>query len=208
MRQLSALLLGFIITAATTLLPGLVNMNVAKISLTEGKSRALSFAAGASLIVYCQAYIGTLFARFIDKRTDISNTIQEVGIFIFLLFSIYFFWSASRKKKTNTQVKISSKKSVFVNGMLLSAANLFPIPFYVILSITLFSYGYFSFERSFLLLYALGSALGGMFIFYLYTIYIKQLEHRTDFILKHINTLLGCITLVVAVIGLIKRISQ
>ncbi len=207
MSYLSSLFFGLAITFMTTLLPGLINMTVAKISLREDKSRALMLGSGASVVVFFQALIATFFARFIDQRTDINHLIQEVGIGIFILLSFYFFFFAQKKKIQNEEVIISSKRSHFFMGMFLSLINVFPIPFYVILSITLGSYDYFQFEKPFIILFSLGASLGALSVFYLYANFIRRIESRTEFFMKNVNYLLGSVTLFIAVLGIIKLIN-
>jgi hypothetical protein len=82
-----------------------------------------------------------LFARVINVRPDIIILLREVG-FAFGALTVYFLWIAKvpKLKKQNQEVK--SKKTFFL-GMLLSALNFFPIPYYVFVSITLSSYDIF-----------------------------------------------------------------
>ena len=77
-------------------------MTAAKISLQEGKNEAISFALGASVIIFFHTFIAVLFARFISNHQEIVSTLQEIGIFIFSLLSIYFFWIAKKPKKIKT----------------------------------------------------------------------------------------------------------
>lgn len=183
-------------------------MTVAKICLKEGRSKAFMLGLGASIIVFIQALIATIFAKLIDKRADINHLIQEIGIGIFILLSVYFFIFAKKKKMRDNEVIINSKRSYFFMGMLLSLINMFPIPFYVILSITLGSYGYFQFDKPFLILFSFGSALGAMTIFYFYTVFIKKIESKADFFIKNVNYLLGSVTLFIALIGIIKLVNE
>lgn len=183
-------------------------MTVAKISLKEGKSRAFALGSGAGLIVFFQALVATIFARFIDKRTDINYLIQEIGIGIFLLLSIYFFFFSKKKKIKKEEVIISSKRSHFLMGMFLSLINVFPIPFYVILSITLGSYGYFQFDKPFLVLFSLGASLGAMSVFYIYANFIRKIESKAEFFMKNVNYLIGSVTLLIAVLGIVKLINE
>ncbi len=208
MNYLFPFFLGLIITFSTTLLPGLVNMTVAKVSLKEGKPHAFALGSGASFIVFFQALVATIFSRFINRRTDINHLIQEVGIGVFLLLSVYFFFFSKKKKIQKDEVIISSKQSHFLMGILLSLINVFPIPFYVILSITLASYGYFSFDKLFLILFSIGASLGAMVVFYLYANFIRKIESKTDFFLKNVNNLLGSVTLFIAILGIIKLIND
>lgn len=208
MDYLFPFFLGLAITFTTTLLPGLVNMTVAKVSLKQGKSRACALGSGASFVVFFQALVATIFSRFIDKRTDINHLIQEIGIGIFLLLSIYFFFFSKKKKIQEEEVIINSKRSHFLMGMFLSLINVFPIPFYVILSITLGSYDYFQFDKPFLILFSAGASLGAMSVFYIYANFIGKIESKTDFFMKNVNNLLGGVTLFIAILGVIKLVNE
>ena len=83
MAFLLPLFFGFSIAFLAVILPGLINMTAAKISLEEGKTQALSFAVGASIVVFFQTYLAVLFARFISIHTEIISMMQEIGILIF-----------------------------------------------------------------------------------------------------------------------------
>ena len=96
MTNFLPLVLGFCIAFLAVILPGLINMTAAKISLQEGKNEAISFAVGASVVVFVQTFIAVLFARFISQHQEIVATLQEIGIFIFAGLSVYFFWIAKR----------------------------------------------------------------------------------------------------------------
>lgn len=208
MQYIFPFFLGLVITFITTLLPGLINMTVAKISLKQGKSRAFALGSGASVVVFFQALVATIFSRFIDKRTDINHLIQEVGIAIFLLLSIYFFFFSKKKRIKKEEVIINSKRSHFLMGMFLSLINVFPIPFYVVLSVTLGAYGYFQFDKLFLALFSVGASFGAMIVFYFYANFIKKIESKAEFFMKNVNYLIGSITLFIAVLGIIKLINE
>lgn len=208
MDYLFPFFLGLTITFTTTLLPGLINMTVAKVSLKEGQSRAFALGSGASFIVFFQALVATIFSKFIDKRTDINHLIQEIGIGIFLVLSIYFFFFSKKKKIQEEEVVINSKRSHFLMGIFLSLINVFPIPFYVILSITLGSYDYFRFDKPFLILFSVGASLGAMSVFYIYANFIRKIESKAEFFMKNVNILLGSVTLFIAALGIIKLINE
>lgn len=208
MNYLSAILTGFCVTFLTTLLPGLINMNVAKICLRDGKSRALAFASGAAVIVFFQAWIAVIFARFIDRRTDVSYLIQEIAIVIFLIISVYFFFFSKKNQIPHENLVVSRKSSRFFQGMFLSVLNVFPVPFYVVFSITMASYDYFSFEKYYVLWFSIGASSGAMMVFYFYTLFVKKIEHKTVFFMKNVNYLLGCVTLLIAILGIVKLLKD
>jgi len=204
------LLLGIVISAAGIMLPGLINMTAAKIAIKEGRRRAVVFALGATTVVFFQTYIAVSFAKFINSRPDIIYILEETGLVIFSLLTIFFLFIA-KKKKPKADKDIIKQKSFTGNyflGALLSALNFFPIPYYVFVSISLSANGYFSFTPLFVFLFVIGVVIGSFGVFYLYIVFFKKIEHKTDFFMRNINYLLGSVTGLVSVITLIKIIRN
>ncbi len=208
MTYLAPLISGFIAAAIGTIPPGLLNMTAAKIKMKEGKKNAMSFVIGAVLIIFFQAYVAVLFARVIDNRPDVVTLLREVGFFIFAILTIYFlFFAKDPTAKKKTKIKKSSKKSRFFLGMLLSGLNFFPIPYYVVVSVTLASYHLFVFENSVILTFVLGSVLGAFGILYSYIAFFGRIEKKTDYFMRNMNTIIGTITGLVAVATLFNILN-
>ena len=198
--------LGLCISFLAALLPGLINMTAAKISLQEGKSGALSFVFGAVSIVLVQTLLAILFARFISNHLEIVTIIQEIAIFIFAGLSVYFFWIAKRPKKIKTDSKVKGKSNRFFFGMLIASINLLPIPFYVFTSISLATSGYFSFDKIPIATFVAGVVSGSFLILYIYVVAFKRIEKKTEFLFRNINTIIGSVTALIAVFTLFKFI--
>lgn len=206
MQVITPILLGFAVAFITTLLPGLLNMTAAKVSLKEGRKNAMVFAGGAAAIVFIQAFIAVTFAKLINRRPDIVYLLEEVGVLIFFMLTVYFLFLSKRKKpKADADiVKIRSKTGNFFLGMALSALNFFPIPFYVFISISLSAAKVFFFTNLYIFLFVAGAMGGAFFVFYLYIIFFKKFQHKTDFFLRNVNYFIGSITGIVAVITLLR----
>lgn len=198
------LVLGFCIAFLAVILPGLINMTAAKISTQDGRNEALSFAIGASVIIFFQTFAAVLFARFINKHQEIVATLQEIGIFVFSLLSIYFFFIAEKPKKIKTNREVKGKSNRFFLGMLLSTLNLLPIPFYVFASMSLSASGYFSFDKIPVSCFVTGVVLGSFTVFYIYIASFKMIEKKTEFLMRNINIIIGSVTTFMAVVTLIK----
>lgn len=198
------LVLGFCVAFLPGSLPGLINMTAAKISLQEGKSQAMSFAVGASFIVFFQAYIALIFGRFISQHAEIVYTLQEVAVLIFALLSVYFFTFAKRPKKIKTTTKVKGKSNRLFFGMLLSVLNLLPIPFYVFVSMGLATAGYFSFDNIPVAAFVVGAVSGSFTDFYIYIVAFKRIEQKTDFLTKNINNIIGSVAFFLAAMTLVK----
>jgi threonine/homoserine/homoserine lactone efflux protein len=202
------LVLGFFIAFLAVIPPGLINMTAAKISLQEGKNIAISFALGASVIIFFQTFIAVLFARFISNHQEIVSTLQEIGIFVFSMLSFYFFWIAKKPKKIKTDSRVKGKSSRFFLGMLLSILNLLPIPFYVFASMTLTSSGYFSFDKIPVAEFVIGVMSGSFTVLYIYIVAFKKIENKTEFLMRNINTIIGSVTTFMAVLTLFKLLYK
>lgn len=205
MQLLLPLVIGFLIAFMAVIPPGLINMTAARISTQDGKNEALSFAVGASVIIFFQTFVAVLFARFINHHQEIVKTLQEIGIFVFSLLSVYFFWIAEKPKKIKTDNRtVKGKSNRFFLGMLLSTLNLLPVPFYVFASMSLSASGYFSFDKIPVSAFVTGVVLGSFVVFYIYIVAFKKIESKADFLLRNINTIIGSVTTFMALVTLLK----
>lgn len=199
---------GFIAAAIGIIPPGLINMTAAKIKIKEGNKNALWFVIGAVLVIFFQAYVAILFARVIDNRPDVVTLLREVGFVIFSILTIYFLFIAKDPKtKKKSKIKKSSKKSRFFLGMLLSGLNFFPIPYYVLVSVTLSSYHLFVFENNIIFTFVMGSVLGSFAALYSYIAFFGRIEKKTDYLMRNMNTIIGTITGVIALVTLFNILN-
>ena len=207
MNLVTSLFLGFFTAFIGIIPPGLINMTAAKVNLKEGKKSAVWFVLGAVTVIFFQAYLAILFAQFIDARPEIVVLLREVGFGIFTILTIYFLWIAKAPKIKKGKIKKKSKTTRFFLGMLLSVLNFFPIPYYVLVSITLASYKLFSFDTSSILVFVSGVVLGSFLVFYCYIIFFKKIENKTDFLMANMNKIIGGITGLIAAITLFNIIK-
>ncbi len=208
MVYLAPFLSGFIAAIIGIIPPGLINMTAAKINLKEGKKNAMWFVIGAVFVIFLQVYLAVLFARVIDNRPDVVTLMREIGFVIFSILTIYFLFIAKDPKtKKKSKIKKSSKKSRFFLGMLLSGLNFFPIPYYVVVSVTLASYNLFVFENTVIFTFVLGSVLGSFAVLYSYIGFFGRIEKKTDYIMRNMNTIIGSITGLVAIVTLFNILN-
>lgn len=194
---------GLVAAIIGVLPPGLINLSAAKISLTDGKKRAMMFVLGALLIIFFQTYISVLFAQYISNHQEIVVLLREIGLVIFCILSIYFLFFAKKPNfKTSENIELKSKKSRFFLGMFISAINVFPIPYYVLISITLASYKVFSFVPSAIYSLVLGVVLGSGLVFYFYVVFFNKIKSTNHFFVENMNKIIGIITALVALLTL------
>ena len=206
MTIISALFFGFISALIGIFPPGLINMTAAKVKIKEGKRAALWFVVGALLIIVLQVCLAILFAQFIGERPQVV-LLREIGCGIFTLLTIYFLAIAKPPKKVKGKIKKQRTSTRFFLGMLLSALNFFPIPYYVVVSLSLASFGFFVFEPFSIFVFVLGAVLGSFIVFYTYISFFSTIENKTDFFMQNMNKIIGSITGIVALITLFNIIN-
>ena len=204
MNLIISLLSGFISAFIGITPPGLLNMTAAKVSMKDGRHHAFWFVSGAVFVIFLQVYLAVLFARIINARPDIVLLLREVGFFVFGLLTVYFLWIAKKPKIKKPKIKKNSKKKRFFLGMLLSALNFFPIPYYVFVSVSLSSYALFSFDLISILIFVSGAVLGSFLVFYFYIVFFQKIEKKADYFLRNMNVIIGSITGLVSLIALVN----
>lgn len=207
MNYITPLFFGFITAFIGIIPPGLINMTAAKVNHKEGKQNAIGFVLGAVLVIAFQVFFAVLFAKIINRRPDLVTLLREIGLVIFTILTIYFLGIAKSPKAKSKKLKKTSLTKRFFLGMLLSVLNFFPIPYYVFVSISLASYQLFSFEPAAIFIFVTGAVLGSFLVFYFYISFFNRIESKRDFILKNMNTIIGCITGLVSILTLINIIN-
>lgn len=200
MQVLGLFFLGFISAFVGISPPGLINMTAVKVNLKEGKRTAMWFVLGAVIIIFFQTFLALLFARVIDKSPSLILLLREIGCVIFALLTIYFLFIAKKPKVKEGNIKKYSKSSRFFLGVLLSALNFFPIPYYVLLGITFASYQLFTFDLLSIFIFVLGVVSGAFIVFYGYVAFFNKIESKTDFFIQNMNRIIGTITGLVTLI--------
>ena len=211
MQYIELLLIGIFTALLGTSLPGLLNMTVVKIGKNEGYKSAYTFISGVSVVIAIQVYLAIFFAEFINFNEKVTLLFREIGLFVFIVLTIYFLFFAEKidrkkqeKKLENNEVK---KKNKFIYGLFLAAINIFPIPFYVFLSATLVSYNVIVFGNLNSSVFTLGVVIGSLIMFYLYLRFFNNKSKDNSFILKNINYVIGGVTSVVSLLTIYQLVK-
>ena len=187
--------------------PGLLNVTAAKISLKEGHNRGFMFSIGVCIIVALQVYIATVFAKYLNQHPEVTIILKRVAFVIFLLVSIYFFFTAKSKPKSlEVEPSIKSKQSRIFQGVFLSSLNIFPIPFQAYMVTTLVSFEWLSLEPTTIGTYVSGAVMGTFMVLYVYILFFDTLKNTKFVTPKNMNYSIAIITLAVAIITLINLI--
>lgn len=203
MNYILPFLTGLIASVFGTLLPGILNATVVKISKREGMKNAYSFMLGTFIIIALQTYLAVFFAKIIDRSVFITNIIREIGFVVFLILTIYFFVTKP-KKKDDAEIEITQKRKRFTQGILLALINVFPIFYYVFITITAVNNSFYEINYISNILLTVGVLIGSFLAFMFYINLFKNAVLQENFVLKNINKILGCVTGIITVINLYK----
>lgn len=199
------IVLGFMVSFIGTIPPSMLNMTTAKISLDTNKSQAVKFAYGVSLIIFVQAYLALVFAKYIHNSLEFNRSINLAAGLIFLFLSFYFFFQA-RKEKRLKEASIKNKPSPFIYGFILASLNMFAIPFYCGVGSTLNSAGWLPLDNLSILFFVIGSTLGTFSLLMVYANTAEKIQKKAAFLSKNLNYALSLLTATIAIVTLSKLI--
>ena len=200
--------LGLIIALVGVIPPGLLNMTAAKISLREGSNRGILFSVGVCVIVCLQTYLAAIFAKYLSNHPEVIDILQRVAFVIFVLITIYYLLLARKQPKPNVEANVRSKHSRFFQGILLSALNVFPIPYQAYMTLTIASFGWLTFETYSIISYVAGAATGTFVMLYVYIFFFDKIKNEKLTTQKNMNYVIGSITGVIAIFTLINIIKE
>lgn len=184
--------------------PGLLNLTAAKVSVKQGNRGAVIFAAGASAVVIAQVYIGVFFSRLLILNPDVLLMVERFAIMIFFGLSIFFLIRAQLGSKPELKSVQKADYKLFGQGIILSALNVFPIPFYIGFSSFLASRGAFKFEFPMAHFFILGATLGTFLMLCVYIKYVKRFGFDSNTFARKVNYILSILTISIAVFTLIR----
>lgn len=196
-------IIGFLAAFVGVIPPGLLNMSAAKITINEGRKKGLLFSLGVCITVAIQTYVALLFARYLDKHPEIVDMLQKVALGIFICITFYFFFIAKDTRREIPDEINKTKANRFFSGMLLASLNLLPLPYWVYISITFSTFGWFTFSQPGLWACVIASALGTFLMLALYVQYFRRKEEEGRRKMN-MNYLIGFITAVISIITALK----
>lgn len=203
MTALVNFIVGYLASLIGLIPPGLLNMTAAKIGVKQGRKPAMVFSLGVLIVVCLQTGLGLAFARYIERHPEVVDLLQKVALGIFLALTFYFFVLAKDTRREIPKGVKRSKTNRFLYGLLLSALNLLPIPYWVYVSISLSALGWFFFDPLVIGWAILGSAMGTFSMLLLYIHFFRRKLPIGNFGFN-LNYLLGTITALISIITVIR----
>lgn len=186
--------------------PGLINMSVAKTCVEHGRRNGLLVAIGASIVVVVQALIAVLLARYIFGNPFVQNMLLRTGLVIFLIMAVFFFIRAKRNQVQ--KVSISKKRGFksFGKGLMISALNVLPIPYFCALGAALNVSGKVEYDVIAISFFVLAAATGTFTVLYLYVVFFARIDKKSATFAKYSNYFMACLMALLMIITLIRTI--
>ncbi len=184
--------------------PGLVNMTVARTCLERGKNNGILVAIGASIVVVFQALIAILLAKYIFFNPFVRNILLRTGAVIFFLMAIYFF--AKAKQKAKIKVYRNRDTRSFFKGVMMSAINVLPIPYFVAIAAGMSVSGKIEYDAPRIIAFIIAAGSGTFVTLYLYVFSFLKIEKKTASITKYTNYFMGILMLILVLITLARII--
>lgn len=203
MSLFSNFAIGFLAAVVGVIPPGLLNMTAAKISMKQGRKAAMLFSAGVCIIVCLQTLIALMLARYLERHPEVVDTLQKVALGIFICLTLYFFFIARDTRREAPKEMERSKTNRFFYGILLAGLNLLPLPYWVYVSITFSSFGWFTFDQIPLWFAVIASGLGTFVMLFTYAQFFRKQKEKQLFRFN-MNYLIGLITAIISTITFLK----
>ncbi|MFT5250519.1 MAG: threonine/homoserine/homoserine lactone efflux protein [bacterium] len=156
---------GCFFSFAGSITPSMLNMTALKISLEKGQQVANKYGLAVAIIAIPQVSIAVVLTKYIAENPIILETLEKVGVSIFILLS-YYFYSASKRAKIKIEGLKSKKENPLLIEITLSLLNLFAIPFLCGIIILLYTFNLFTFRFVSVLFFTLGAVFGTFYILF------------------------------------------
>lgn len=204
MHEINLFVITFFAALVGVIPPGLVNMAVAKTCVDVGTRAGKYKALGAACVVFIQALIAILIAKQILRNPDFNDNLMIVGVFILSIMMIYFFISARRQKSATVENKSANVTQSFINGIFISSLNVFPIPYFVLISTLFTPQNHIEFTWVTKLIFSLSAALGSLTTFLLYVYFFDKIIKQNKLFKKYSNYFMAALMLCLLLITLYR----
>ncbi len=204
MHQIYLFIITFFAALVGVIPPGLVNMAIAKtcvdFSVKAGKQKAF----GAVTVVFVQALIAIIIAKEILNNPNFKENILLTGILVLGIMMIYFFIAARRQNIENKSEKAGKHSQSFLKGVLISSLNVFPIPYFVVISTLFTPENHIDFTWTTKLIFALSASLGTLTTFLAYVYFFDKIIKQNKLFKQYSNYFMAALMLCLLIITLYR----
>jgi threonine/homoserine/homoserine lactone efflux protein len=175
--------------------PGLVNMAIAKTCVDVGKKAGIQKAIGATCVVFFQALLAILIAKEILKNPNYKDNLLLVGMFVLSAMMIYFLVAAITNKPNSIKSPTTKSTSQFLKGAFVSGLNVFPIPYFVVISTLFTPENHIDFTWTTKLIFSFSAALGSLTTFLVYVYFFNKIIKQNRVFKQYSNYIMAALML-------------
>jgi threonine/homoserine/homoserine lactone efflux protein len=184
--------------------PGLVNMAIAKTCVDYSVKACKQKAFGAITVVFVQALLAIIIAKQILNNPNVKEKILIAGILILIGMMVYFFIAARRQNIESISNKKGKHSHSFMKGVLISSLNVFPIPYFVVISTLFTPENQIDFSWTTKLLFALSASLGTLTTFLAYVYFFDKIIKQNKLFKQYSNYFMAVLMLCLLLITLYR----
>lgn len=204
MDTLAFIGLSFFALFAGTIPPGMINMSIAKITLSKNKRNGLLAALGAFTANILQAVICILLTKYLTRLISIQANMLKIGAFVFAGLTLYFLYAAIVNKPLEQEISKKDGRKSFVKGFFITTLNVLLIPYLILISTQLNQIVDNAFSLGYIILFSLSAASGTFSALYFYIWMTLKLQKRTELLAKYANIFMASLLFVLLTITLIR----
>ncbi len=181
-------------------------MSVAKTCVEHGKKNGILVAVGASIIVSFQAWIAIQLARYIFGNPYVQNMLLRVGLVIFGILAIFFFIKAKKSKVKQVKAPKHAGLKSLGKGMMVSALNVLPIPYFCALGVGLNVSGKVDYGVMAMITFIGAATLGTFTALYLYATFFAKINNKNASFSKYSNYFMAVLMLILLIVTLVRML--
>ncbi len=196
MNLLTYFCIAFVLSACGSMPIGMITLKVAEKTIHNGYRSGVMISLGATVIEFLYTYIALASMDFFVQNVGVNLYINLIAMTVFFALG---FHHLLKKTKSIPDSKGEYKTFDFIKGILLAAMNMLIIPFWIFLAIWLKTYGFDFSSTSQILIFSVGSALGALVIFLLYTLLGRFVVYKIQKVSFYTNRTVGVLFILLAV---------
>jgi threonine/homoserine/homoserine lactone efflux protein len=179
-------------------------MAIAKTCVDFGVRAGKQKAFGAVTIVFVQALLAIIIAKQILNNPNYKEKILIAGILILIGMMIYFVIAARRQKIESLSNKKDKHSHSFMKGVLISSLNVFPIPYFVVISTLFTPENQVDFTWTTKLIFALSASLGSLVTFLAYAYFFDKIIKQNKLFKQYSNYFMAVLMLCLLLVTLYR----
>lgn len=180
---------------------GMITLKVAEKTIHDGYRSGVMLSLGATVIEFFYTFVALTSMDFFLQNSSVNSYINFLAMAVFFTLGFYHLF---KKVKPVLDSEGEYKTFDFIKGILLASMNMLIIPFWIFLAVWLKNYGYSFSSTGEILAFSVGSALGALVIFLLYSRLGRFIVNKIQKVSFYTNKTVGLLFLALGMYQLIQ----